>query len=198
LYIGIERTQVQGENKKTLYNRYALVAAVLASIALGYRPADAAPVAGDSEVQISGGLLIRKAPIAIISMRILITDTSPGWEVGFRQAVNYSFIHHGSDAWQATTTPFLHYNFSVTNVLVPYLGIFGGVVWNDRDVTGTMGPAAGVKLFVSDQTFVNIGYRYEWFFNSFEAARDKRTHGNHVVNIGLGFVWGGSGRKATN
>jgi hypothetical protein len=27
-----------------------------------------------------------------------------------------------------------------------------------------------VKLFVSDQTFVNIGYRYEWFFNSFEAA----------------------------
>ena len=50
----------------------------LASIALGYRPADAAPVAGDSEVQISGGLLIRKAPIAVISMRILITDTKSG------------------------------------------------------------------------------------------------------------------------
>ena len=33
----------------------------------------------------------------VISMRILITDTlSPGWKVGFRQAVNYSFIHHGS------------------------------------------------------------------------------------------------------
>ena len=197
MYIGIERTQVQGENKKSLYNRYVLVAAVLASIALGYRPADAAPVAGDSEVQISGGLLIRKAPIAVISMRILITDTKSG--VGGRiPSIGYSFIHRGSDPWQATTTPFFHYNFSVTNVLVPYLGIFGGVVWNDRDVTGTMGPAAGVKLFVSDQTFVNIGYRYEWFFNSFEAARDNRTHGNHVVNIGLGFVWGGSGRKATN
>jgi hypothetical protein len=46
---------MQGENKKSLYNRYVLVAAVLASIALGYRPADAATVAGDSEVQISGG-----------------------------------------------------------------------------------------------------------------------------------------------
>lgn len=81
---------------------------------------------------------------------------------------------------------------------MPYLGIFGGVVWNDRDVTGTMGPAAGVKLFVSDQTFVNIGYRYEWFFNSFEAARDNRTHGNHVVNIGLGFVWAGAvGKRPT-
>ena len=54
------------------------MAAILASIALGYRPADAAPVAGDSEVQISGGLLIRKAPIAVISMRILITDTKSG------------------------------------------------------------------------------------------------------------------------
>ena len=78
MYIGIERTQVQGENKKSLYNRYVLVAAVLASIALGYRRADAATVAGDSEVQISGGLLIRKAPIAVISMRILITDTKSG------------------------------------------------------------------------------------------------------------------------
>lgn len=68
----------QGENKKSLYNRYVLVAAVLASIALGYRPADAAPVAGDSEVQISGGLLIRKAPIGVISMRILITGTKSG------------------------------------------------------------------------------------------------------------------------
>jgi hypothetical protein len=58
-----------------------------------------------------------------------------------------------------------------------------------------MGPSAGLKLFVSDQTFVNIGYRYSWFFNSFEAARDNRTHGNHVANIGLGFVWGGSGDR---
>ena len=71
----------------------------------------------------------------------------------------------------------------------------GGIVWNDRDITGTIGPSAGLKLFVADQTFVNIGYRYSWFFKSFEAARDNRTHGNHVVNIGLGYVWGGSGDR---
>ena len=39
------------------------------------------------------------------------------------------------------------------------LGIQGGIVWNDRDITGAFGPATGVKLFVADQTFVNIGYR---------------------------------------
>ena len=185
---------------KNLYNRYVIATAILASIALGYRPAEAVPVAGDSEIQLSGGASHSQGSDtgnfnADINYGYYL---SPGWELGFRQAVNYNFIHHGSDAWQATTTPFLHYNFRVTNVLVPYLGISGGVVWNDRDVTGTVGPAAGLKLFVSDQTFVNIGYRYEWFFKSFEAARDNRTHGNHVANIGLGFVWGGSGRKTTN
>jgi hypothetical protein len=184
---------------KSLYNRYVLVAAVLASIALGYRPADAMPVDGDSEIQVSGGASHTQGSDsgnfnADISYGYYLT---PGWEVGFRQAINYNFVDHGSDSWQATSTPFILYNFRVTNVLVPYLGLSGGIVWNDRDITGTIGPAAGVKLFVADQTFVNIGYRYEWFFNSFEAARDNRVHGNHVANIGLGFVWGGSGDRKT-
>ena len=164
---------------------------------LAVNPVSALPLAGDSEIQISGGASHSQGGDtgnfnADLNYGYYL---SPGWELGFRQALNYNFINHAPDAWQATTTPFLHYNFRVTNVLVPYLGISGGVVWNDRDVTGTMGPAAGLKLFVSDQTFVNIGYRYEWFFNSFEAARDNRIHGNHVANIGLGFVWGGSGDR---
>ena len=66
---------------------------------------------------------------------------------------------------------------------------------HDRDVTGTAGPAAGVKLFVADQTFVNIGYRYNWYFYSFEAAKNNITHGNHIINIRLGYVWGGSGDR---
>ncbi len=63
---------------KSLFNRYVLVAAVLASIALGYRPADAALIAGDSEVQISGGLLIRKAPIAVDGIRPPTADLVSG------------------------------------------------------------------------------------------------------------------------
>jgi hypothetical protein len=182
---------------KRFFSYYFIAAQTVVFAFLGLSLAYAGPVKSDSEIQVSAGFSHAQG-----------TDTgnfngdisygyylSPGWELGFRQAVDYNFIHHGSDAWQATTTPFLHYNFRVTDVLVPYLGILGGVVWNDRDVTGTMGPAAGVKLFVSDQTFVNIGYRYGWFFNSFEAAKDNRTHGNHVANIGLGFVWGGSGDR---
>jgi len=138
--------------------------------------------------------LTLKAVTMVTSMPICLTDTISLLD-GFRQALDYNFIDNASDAWQATTTPFLQYNFRITKIVVPYLGIQGGIVWNDRDITGTFGPNAGVKLFVADQTFVNIGYRYNWFFNSFEAARDNRTHGVNVANIGLGFVWGGSGDR---
>jgi outer membrane protein with beta-barrel domain len=184
---------------KSKFGFFTIPVCVISLIILAANPVSALPVGGDNEVQISGGASHTQGSDtgnfnADISYGYYL---SPGWELGFRQAVNYNFVDDGPDAWQATTTPFLLYNFRITDVLVPYLGIQGGVVWNDRDVTGTFGPAAGLKLFVADQTFVNIGYRYEWFFNSFEAARDNRTHGNHVANIGLGYVWGGSGDRKT-
>ena len=174
-----------------------LVVLSFAAFLFGVSPAYGLPVGGDSEVLVSGGASHTQGSDSgnfnvDLSYGYYL---SPGWEIGFRQALDYNFIDDGSDAWQATTTPFLLYNFRITTVLVPYLGIQGGIVWNDRDVTGTFGPAAGLKLFVADQTFVNIGYRYNWYFSSFEQARDNRTHGNHVANIGLGFVWGGSGDR---
>jgi len=182
--------------KNIHFSCLAIVYAVVFFL-VGLNPVYGLPVGGDSEVLVSGGASHSQGSDfgnfnADLSYGYYL---SPGWEIGFRQAVDYNFINHAPDAWQATTTPFLLYNFRITNILVPYLGIHGGIVWNDRDITGTMGPSAGLKLFVADQTFVNIGYRYSWFFHSFEAARDNRTHGNHVVNIGLGYVWGGSGDR---
>ena len=43
---------------------------------------------------------------------------------------------------------FVNYHFRVTDIIVPYLGAFIGAAWNDRDVTGTLGPQGGVKFFV--------------------------------------------------
>jgi hypothetical protein len=176
---------------------YSFSAALILLTVFALNPAYALPVPGDSEALISGGLSHTQGSDSgnfnfDLSYGYFL---SPGWEIGFRQALDYNFIDDGSDSWQATTTPFLHYNFRFNRVLVPYLGVQGGIVWNDRDVTGTAGPAAGVKLFVSDQTFVNIGYRYNWYFYSFESAKNNITHGNHIVNIGLGYAWGGSGDR---
>ena len=154
----------------------------------------AAPLAGSNEVQVSAGFFHAQDSDsgnfnADVSYGYYLT---PGWEIGFRQALNYEFLAHARDFWTATTTPFILYNFHVSDILIPYLGVHGGVVWNDRDATGTFGPNAGLKLFFTKQTFLNIGYRYEWFFKSIRSAEDNRTHGNHVANIGIGFDWGGS------
>jgi hypothetical protein len=162
-------------------------------------PSLALPTAGSSEILLSGGFFHAQGSDdgnfnADLSYGYYL---SPGWEIGLRQSLNYLFRDDNPDAWSATTTPFLFYNFRVTDVLVPYLGIHGGIVWNDRDVTGTIGPNAGLKLFVSPQTFINIGYRYEWLFNTFRSAANNRDNGNHVGNIGIGFVWGGSGTRTT-
>jgi hypothetical protein len=160
-------------------------------------PGYAAPVDGDSEVLAAGGFFHQQdSDTGNFNVDLQYGYyLTPGWEVGLRQALNYNFIDDARDFWQASTTPFIHYNFRITDVLVPYLGLFGGIVWNDDDVTGTIGPSGGLKLFVADQTFINLGYRYEWFFSSFRTAANNRSDGNHVGNIGIGFVWGGSGQR---
>jgi hypothetical protein len=157
----------------------------------------AGPVANDHEVEVSGGLVHSEG-----------TDTgnlnldlsygyylSPGWQLGLRQALNYNFIEDQTDEWTATTAPFLAYHFRLTDTVIPHLGGFIGAAWNDRDITGTLGPQVGVKFFFSPQTYVGLRYRYEWFFNKFERINNNSDNGNHVFNIGLGYVWGGSGPR---
>jgi len=71
------------------------------------------------------------------------------------------------------------------------------LAWNDRDVSGLLSPMGGVKIFLTDQTYLGLRYRYEWFFNSLKRADNNSDDGNHVGTIGIGFVWGGA-RKTTN
>lgn len=157
----------------------------------------AAPSQGASEIQVSGGFFHAEDT----DEGSLNVDLSygyymtPGWQVGVRQALNYNFIDDRRDFWIATTSPFLNYHFRVTDIIVPYLGGFLGLVWNDRDVTGTLGPQVGVKFFVHDTAFLNLGYRYEWFFDRIRAIDNNASNGNHVFNIGIGLTWGGASRR---
>jgi hypothetical protein len=151
------------------------------------------PVAGDSEINVAAGFFHTQGSDSgsfnvDLSYGYYLT---PGWELGFRQALNYNFIDGAKDQWRATTTPFLFYNFPFGNI-VPFGGLAGGIVWNDQKVTGTLGPTAGVKFFLSEQTFLGVSYRYEWFFHSFRGLENNADHGQHVANIGIGYVWGGA------
>jgi hypothetical protein len=169
---------------------------VFVSIVLGGAIAAAAPDAGSSEFLVSGGFSHRQGSDfgnfnADLGYGYYLT---PGWQLGIRQALNYEFIDDRRDVWTATTAPFLNYHFRMTDIIVPYLGGFIGLAWNDRDATGTIGPQAGVKLFVHERAFVNIGYRYEFFFDKIRAIDNNASDGNHVGNIGVGLTWGGSKR----
>ena len=157
-------------------------------------PVWAAPTDGASEVQVSAGFFHSQGSDSgnlnvDLNYGYYLT---PGWQVGIRQALNYNFVDDQRDFWLATTTPFINYHFRVTDIIFPYLGAFIGVVWNDRDATGAIGPQTGVKFFVHDRTFLNLGYRYEFFFNRLEAIDNNTSRGNHVMNLGVGFTWGGA------
>jgi hypothetical protein len=169
-----------------------------AAVLIGWLVSDgtaiAAPTDGASEVQVSAGLFHQEGSDSgnfnlDLSYGYYLT---PAWQLGFRQALNYNFIDDSRDVWIATTVPFINWHFAWTDIVVPYLGAFIGLAWNDRDATGTLGPQAGIKFFVHDRTFLNIGYRYEWFFSRFEAIEDNASRGNHVFNLGIGFTWGGA------
>src|SRR5690242_6416858 len=119
-----------------------LVAGVMLSV-LCATAAYSAPGSGSSEVQVSAGFFHSQGSNtgnfnADASYGLYLT---PGWEVGFRQALNYNFIDGARDFWVATTTPFLLYNFHLSEIVMPYLGVQGGIVWNDEKITGTFGPA---------------------------------------------------------
>jgi hypothetical protein len=173
---------------------FALIALVLIST-----PAQSAPVGGDNEVEAAAGFNHAQGSdsgafnVDLQFGRYL----TPGWELGIRQALNYNFIDNGRDSWVATTTPFLVYNFHFNDYVIPFLGLNAGVAYNDRDIVGTFGPNAGVKIFLSDQTYLGLRYRYEWYFNRLNRIDNNADHGNHVATIGIGFVWGGA-RKSTN
>lgn len=158
----------------------------------------AAPLAGDNEVEISGGFFhAQGSRVGSLNLDVHYGYyLTPAWEVGLRQGLNYNFVERARDQWVASTTPFLHYNLRLSDVLVPFIGGHIGVVWNDLDHTGTIGPNGGIKLFFSPQTYFKAGYRYEWFFDRLRRIGDRADRGNHVVNLGLGYVWGGTGVRS--
>jgi len=166
--------------------------------AVAAKPALAGPAPNDDELLLNAGFFhSQDSDFSNVNLdlswgRFL---SSAAWQIGLLQGLNWNIIDGAEDPWAATTAPFVRYHFlglSEENRVVPFLGAFLGAVWNDDDITGTLGPEAGLKFFVTDQTFLQTRYRYEWFFDDFESAGNESDEGNHVISIGIGYVWGGS------
>ena len=135
------------------------VGVLMMGLLLANGSVSALPTDGSSELQAAGGFFhTQDADTGSLNVDLSYGYyLTPGWQVGLRQAINYNFVDDGRDFWLATTAPFLNYHFRLTNIIVPYLGAFIGLAWNDRDETGIAGPQAGVKFFVHNNVFLNLG-----------------------------------------
>lgn len=158
-------------------------------------PSHSQPVANSNEIQVSGGFFHAQGSdtgtlTADVSYGRFLSN--PALQVGFRQGLLILFTDGPGTPWLGVSTPFFNYHFLglfQDNRVVPFLGISAGAVWNDDDFTGTLGPQAGGKFFLSNQTFLQLAYRYEWFFEELDRANNESDDGNHVVSVGLGFLW---------
>ena len=94
------------------------------------KPGFARPVANDNGIEISGGFFhARGSDTGALNLDLSYGKyLTPGWEAGLRQAFNVNFIDDARDVWTATTTPFLRYNFSLTENIVPFAG--GFLAWS--------------------------------------------------------------------
>jgi hypothetical protein len=178
--------------------------AAIMSCACGGLSAHAQPKSNDNEIILSASLF-RPVNSGEGSFN---ADTlysyhfnDPRFELGLRQSFVYNFSSDQPDVWNAVTAPFARYNFLSDSLLgisrrpefVPYVGALLGAVWNDQDATGTTGPEAGVRWYARESTFLILGYRYEWFFDSLGGAERSQV-ANHVFALGIGFNWGGLNR----
>lgn len=156
----------------------------------------AAQSKGDSVLQLGGGFIHSQgADVGTLNLDIGYGYfVSHNWEVGLMQTLGYSFIDGADNQWVASTIPYANYHFrglTQNDTFQPFIGAFIGASYNDDDVTGTLGPQIGFKSFVNDTTFISVKYRYEWFFDelTFDDIDDTKSDGNHVVTLGLGFVF---------
>ena len=150
---------------------------------------------GDSSLQLGGSFFhAQGADVGTLNLEAAYGYfISKNWELGVIQTVGYSFIEDGDDQWVASTIPFFNYHFlglTTDDVFQPFVGAFLGASYNEDDITGTLGPQIGFKSFVNDSTFITVKYRYEWFFEELALNDIEETSdGNHVVTLGVGFVF---------
>lgn len=162
-------------------------------ILLSNQSASALPSSGSKEVLVAGGY---NRDIGTGSGNANL-DVSYGsyidqaLEVGLRQQFNYTIQKETSDVWRAVTAPFVNYHLTAlgqNQSIVPFLGGQLGAVWNDDDITGTIGPEGGFKFYMDNSTFLLARYQYQWFFEKFGDVNETQNSA-HVGVLGLGFNW---------
>jgi hypothetical protein len=169
-------------------------AAAIACVVAGLVLARAAPSAAQEDgirgadrpvLQLSAGALVRPASSLVdVAVGRFVGDRL---ELGIRQEIGLTGA--GTHDWHLATTPFADLFLAADPKwpLTPFVGVSAGALYDDRRLTGTVGPEAGVALFVSDALFLSVRYQFRW-----AAERvDGVGHDDHLALLAVGLLLGG-------
>jgi hypothetical protein len=169
--------------------RRLLVAALLAAgVVLGdcRRAAAQAEGAGDrTAVQVSAGALVAQpAPLLDVSVGRFVGDRV---ELGVRQEVGFA-TGAGAHDWHLATMPFV--DVLLPDVpdadLTPFVGLGGGVLYDDRHASGTVGPEAGLLLRLPGGLLLSARYQFRWAAQRIGGVGTD----DHLALLGVGFLLG--------
>ena len=107
-----------------------------------------------------------------------------GLEVGLRQGIG--FVDREDNDWNASTRLFTDYNFDL-NRLQPFVGLNLGYLYGDNvNDTWIAGPEAGLKFFVSQDTFLYGSLEYNILFEDADELDEVYDDGRMVYAVGMG------------
>jgi hypothetical protein len=122
---------------------------------------------------------------AIGTAGYFVTDQ---FELTLQQTVGFSDIG-GDSALNASTGVGAFYNFNVGDKFVPYAGAYVGYAYGDAiEDTFFAGPAAGVRFFVNNSTYINLGAQYQFYFNEGDDSSEAFSDGQFIYSLGVGFI----------
>lgn len=153
------------------------------------RRAERGPMAGQWEFTLSGGGIsdhnFRNNNYQFnASIGHFLTDEL---EIAFRQAVNFSELG-GDSVVRASSRGAIDFHFDFDQ-FQPFIGANIGYVYGDGGDTWVAGPEAGLKLFVTEETFVFGMVEYLIFFRNLSDVDDRARRGEFVFTLGIGFLW---------
>lgn len=106
--------------------------------------------------------------------------------VFIRQGIGVADTAGGSD-WNGSTRAGADYYFDL-NEWQPYAGVSIGYLYGDNTQESFIaGPEIGVKFFVNDTTYINLGAEYQFVFEDPDDSENAIDDGRWTYVLGVGF-----------
>lgn len=110
-------------------------------------------------------------------------------ELIVRQSLGISDSGPGPDTWNGMSRVGLDFNAQLDPVILYAGGLFGRIYGDTVADSWTAGPEIGLKWYIKDEAFLNVGAEYQFFFDEDDRVGDAFENGSFVYVIGFGLLF---------